>query len=73
MTFQMQVKVRDQWTSVRPTGGEPYEYATAEEAAAMVKTCYPDQFRADRLDHTAKRVRVLDVSTGDTFAAWRFA
>lgn len=71
--FQMQVKIADQWRSVRPSGGEPYEYATVEEAAAMIRMCYPDQLREDRLEAAAERVRIFDVATGETFAAWQFA
>jgi hypothetical protein len=43
--FVMQVKVREGdkyvWKSVRPTSGEPYKFATYEEAYNMLNWCYP--------------------------------
>lgn len=33
---------RKEWRAVRPTGGQPYEYATREEAEKMAALCYGD-------------------------------
>lgn len=49
-TVQVRIKVSDnplvyEWRDVRPTGGQPYTYATQAEASAMMRMCYPDQTR----------------------------
>jgi len=31
---------RERWADVRPSGGEPYEYPTHEEAERMANLCY---------------------------------
>jgi hypothetical protein len=50
MSWEMQVKVGDEWRSVRPTGSEdPYRYPDKESAAKMLRICYPDQLREARL------------------------
>ena len=45
MTFRIQVCLNrgtknERWADMRPTGGEPYEYATKEEAEHMAYICY---------------------------------
>jgi len=46
----MQIKNTDgEWKSVKPTGGDPYEYQTPEEASGMLQMCYPDACLLNRL------------------------
>jgi len=42
-SYEMQIKVRDKWVSVRPSGKTtlPYRYETEEEARYMLDICYP--------------------------------
>lgn len=50
MSWEMQVKVEDEWRSVRATGeDEPYRYPDKKSAARMLRICYPDQLREARL------------------------
>lgn len=50
MAWEMQVKVDEEWRSVRPTNkDEPYRYPDKESAAKMLRICYPDQLREARL------------------------
>jgi len=30
------------WVAVRPTGGQAYQYQTAQEASHMLDICYPE-------------------------------
>jgi len=41
--YEMQIKMDGKWSSIRPTGGSPYQYDTEREARRMLKMCYPDQ------------------------------
>jgi hypothetical protein len=48
--FQIQVKIQVapgqyEWKSVCPTGGQPYNFSTQEEADRMLRMCYPDELR----------------------------
>lgn len=66
MKFRMQVLVNGAWSFVRPAGGEPYEYDTEDEAQKMLRICYPDQLREDRLAGTpGAQVRVLALPAGE--------
>jgi hypothetical protein len=49
MAFEMQIKVNGGWTSIAPTGGDPYRYETRAAAENMLRICYPDLCREDRL------------------------
>ena len=53
--FQMHVEIeRGVFKPIRPTGGDPYEYDTEEEAAKMAAIAY------DRI--TGPRVKIVEVS-----------
>lgn len=61
MGFQIQIKLGDNWHSVRKDAkSQPYEYETETEAWNMMNICYPDQVRAQRLGRD-KTVRVIHV------------
>lgn len=62
----------EEWVSCGNDAG-PYCYATAEEAASVLRRFYPDQHLMDRLDRTTEYVRVLNTETGETSPAWRHA
>jgi len=49
MPWIMEVLTDGEWKAVHPSGGEPYTYKTKEEAANMLRTCYPEQVRDWRL------------------------
>ncbi len=57
--FEMQVLVENhathkkEWKSVRPTGGQPYQYETREEAQRTLEMCYADAL--------VEEVRVIEV------------
>lgn len=63
--FEMQInmapvgKVPD-WVSIRQEGQEPYRYDSKLEAHRMLRICYPDLCRDQRLG-TPGRVRVEEV------------
>jgi len=69
MSWQFQINVGHKdppnWVSVGPTGKEPYNYDTEEEAQYMLELCYPDQCREDRLGGHPKWGRVVEVKDGD--------
>lgn len=72
MSWLMEVSRGEKWLTVN--GGAtatPYAYETAEEAARMLRMCYPDQVRADRLDKVSTRTRVRNAETGEVLDAWR--
>lgn len=61
--FEMQIKIEDEWKSIRATGAkEPYRYETRREAERMLDICYPDQRREDRLDGANNQCRVVEVN-----------
>lgn len=41
--FEMQVKVGQEWESVKPNNGSKYTYTTEREATEMLDLYYPDQ------------------------------
>jgi hypothetical protein len=50
MPWRMQLKAPStggKWVDIKPSGANsaPYEYATEEEAAHMLRTCYPEVVR----------------------------
>lgn len=53
-TYEGQIRIPDGcggtiWRSVRPSGiATPYRYATRDEAAKMLRDCYPDLAPEDR-------------------------
>lgn len=50
MKYVMQIKLEGVWTAVRGSGlPHPYEYDTQEEAERMLRICYPDLVREERL------------------------
>lgn len=61
--FAMQVVLwGGKFHDIGPAGEPRYEYDTREEAERMLRICYPDQLRLDRLDGTpGARVRVVEV------------
>jgi len=61
MKFRMQALVGRTWTDICPSGGEPYEYDTREGAETMLRICYPDQLREERLG-APQTVRVREVA-----------
>jgi hypothetical protein len=66
MPWEVHVLVRigdsEEMAAVHPTGGPPYRYDTEEEAKAVMRMCYPEQLRDDRLDRTpGRRVRAVHV------------
>jgi hypothetical protein len=61
------------WVSVGTSAGKTYTYDSAEEAAKMLRSFYPDQYRMDRLDKTMWRVRVFNNTTKAYSAAWLHA
>jgi hypothetical protein len=64
--FEMQIKIKDEWTSIKCSGEKtPYRYETKEEAERMLDICYPNERREDRLDGTNKRCRVVEVGGGE--------
>jgi len=58
-----EVRAGGHWKPVRPSGGEPYTYETAEDAQGALRLCYPDQLRIDRLDGTMRHTRVRNLET----------
>lgn len=61
--FQIKLKTSDgseAWSSVRPNGGDPYQYETAREAWDMARICYPEEYRAIRMGDEPK-LRVIEV------------
>ena len=61
--FEMQIKIDDEWKSIKQTNAkEPYRYETRQEADRMLDICYPDQRREDRLDGFNYQCRVVEVS-----------
>lgn len=40
MTWVLEVKAGGSWQQVRPSGGEPYQFVTEEEADAARRLCY---------------------------------
>lgn len=71
MSWRMQVATPGGWMDIRPVEGKPYEYSTAAEAGYMLRVCYPDQCREDRLNKTATRARVVNVLTGEKLPEWQ--
>lgn len=61
------------WVSVANSDGKMYTYDSAEEAAKMLRTFYPDLYRMDRLDKTMRHVRVFNNTTKAYSAAWLHA
>ena len=51
--YEFQIKVRKdrgmQWVSVRPTGGQPYQYDTETEAHQAADMCYGGAFVLTRV------------------------
>lgn len=47
---------KEVWAKLRPTGGDPYCYATQLEAERMMQMCYPEQV-------VNVHVRVVEVTT----------
>lgn len=47
--YEIQVKIKGEWRSIRPSGGSPYQYKTEREAHRMLLMTYPDKLRSDRL------------------------
>lgn len=76
MNWTMEIKTaaceQDGWRPVRPSGGEPYVYETAEKAADALRIFYPDQLRRDRLNRCSRETRVRNTATGETRDAWRW-
>ncbi len=61
MSYVMQIKIDDRWTSIKGTGlPEPYKYETKQEAENMLDTCYPDLCRDDRVSGTREKTRVIE-------------
>jgi len=57
----------DEWRMVRPTGErEPYRFATEEQAARMLRTCYPDQVRKARLG-ASPTVRLAEIAAAPNY------
>lgn len=68
MAWQMQINLGNEdppnWKSIKATNAKnPYEYDTEREAARMLKICYPDQCRDDRLGVHPKQTRVIEVKS----------
>ncbi len=49
MAWVMELKIYGKWTPISMQNKPPYEYDTAKEALNMLRICYPDQVRNDRL------------------------
>jgi hypothetical protein len=67
--WQAQINADGRWVSIAHDGS-PYVFALREEAASFLIRYYPDIARADRLDRSEARVRVINTDTGETFPAW---
>jgi len=60
MSWEMQVRMKDEWGSVSCTGSDvPYRYPDRASAEKMLKICYPDQCRDIRLGGEPE-VRVIE-------------
>jgi hypothetical protein len=62
MPWIMQIKIEDEWRSISQLGKPPYRYETEAEAERMLRICYPDLCRDDRLAGVRERTRVVEVS-----------
>lgn len=70
MPWIMEVKTRGVWLAVHPSSGKRYEYATEGEARDMLRICYPDQLREERLGgEQVARVREVPPQFCITFRA----
>lgn len=49
MAWVMELKIKETWVPISMHKHPPYEYDTAKEALSMLRICYPDQVRNDRL------------------------
>ena len=47
--YRIEVKTKDGWRYLRPTGGSPYTYKELHDAVAVAKMCYPDAWREQLL------------------------
>lgn len=70
MNWIMEIATAAGWSVVKPMGGEAYTYETADEASRMLRICYPDQVREDRLEGEKKRARVRNMVTDEVYAGW---
>jgi hypothetical protein len=71
MSYEMQVRVGDEWRSVRATDGkEPYRYPDRKSAERMLRICYPDQLCEQRLGGPLT-VRVVEVSAPANMEEYR--
>lgn len=43
--YQIQIKIDGKFKSIRPTGGEPYQFDVWLKAHQTLKMCYPDHVR----------------------------
>lgn len=65
MPWQMQINTgteeKPDWKSISMSGHPPYEYPSKDEAEKMLRICYPDQVREDRLAGKRILTRVIEV------------
>lgn len=68
MGWVMELKMpgRD-WVAISMENKPPYEYDSKVEAGSMLRTCYPDQVRNDRLSGLdgEKFTRIRNKETGE--------
>ena len=62
VSYEMQLLVDDEWKGIRATRKEkPYRYPDRASAEYMLRICYPDQHRDQRLGGD-RVVRVVEVN-----------
>jgi len=58
--YRIEVKTKDGWKYLKPTGGSPYTYRHFYDAVDVAKMCYPDAWREHALGGECT-VRVVKV------------
>jgi hypothetical protein len=64
MQINMGTESEPKWVSVSQKDKPPYEYETEDDARRMLRICYPDQVREDRLMGREVLTRVIEVNDG---------
>ena len=58
--YRIEVKTKNGWRYLKPTGGSPYTYGRRYDAVDVAKMCYPEAWRERRLGGKCT-VRVVKV------------
>lgn len=61
MQINMGTREEPDWRSISMKDKPPYEYETEKDAEHMLRVCYPDLYREDRLAGKREMTRVIEV------------